>query len=145
MSDVKQLDAEFYQWRVEPVLRVGGPAEMSEPLTFISAATDFRPETEELVEGGSNLVVTEENKGDYIERLCEAHLCGGVRRELQCMLQGFYGLLPLEILRQCRVSPGELALLLSGVRDLDPLDWQQHSTGDGHQVHAWFWEVVTEF
>jgi len=151
MMDVKQLDPEFYRGRVEAVLKEGGleelEAALGEPLTFMSAPSELRPQPEELKDGGANLQVTDDNKIEYVQLLCEAYLCGDVRRELACLHQGFYALLPLQVLRQCNVTPREISVLISGVRDLDPADWRMFSKSNQQAAHVedWFWEIVEEF
>jgi hypothetical protein len=76
MEDVKQLDPDFYRGRVVQVLKQGGLQETEEAiggkLYFMSAATDLHPEPAELIPGGANKEVTEENKLDYVQLLCEA-------------------------------------------------------------------------
>jgi hypothetical protein len=144
MEDVKQLDPAFHSGRVEQVLRPGGPERMSvvlgEPLTFVSSATDLRA----LRPGGETQVVTEDNKTEYVQLLCEDYLCGGIRREIQCLLHGFWDVLPLEVLQRCSLGPRELSLMLSGFASLDPDEWRKHSTAGESKVHNWFWDVVRE-
>jgi len=152
MDDVRSLDPEFFRRRVEAVLAPGGPEALSEllgePLMFTAAASDWRPVeggTEELVAGGAHLEVTEENKVEYVRLLCEDYLCGGVRREIQCLLQGFWDVLPLELLQELEVGPTQLSILISGVDDIDPEEWQLYSSGpEDEPVFDWFWEVVRE-
>jgi len=148
MEDVKQMDPAFYSGRVEKVLRPGGPEQMAvalgEPLTFVSSATDVRPDRKALRPEGETQVVTEDNKIEYVHLLCEDYLCGGIRREIQCLLHGFWDVLPLEVLHQCALGPRELSLMLSGFASLDPDEWREHSTGGASKVHNWFWDVVRE-
>merc|ERR1712107_509978 len=98
--------------------------------------------------GGSQELVNEENKTEYVQLLCEAYLCGGIRRELQCLLTGFWYLLPPDILRQYKVSPWELSALISGIAELDVQDWRKNTETHGSQaapeVEDWFWEIVQE-
>lgn len=147
MSDVQQLDPDFYRCRVEAVLKDGGLEvlyqALGEPLTFMSAPTDLLPQPVELKPGGEQLIVTEENKREYVKLLCEAYVCGGIRREIQCVLQGFWDLLPLQLLRKCLVTPRELSVLISGVQVIDPKEWKRCSRGgEGNQVREWFWDIV---
>lgn len=149
MSDMRQLDPEFYNGRVASVLKAGGLAEVNaalgEPLTFMSAGTESSPNPEELKPNGANILVTDENKTEYVQLLCEAYLCGGIRREIQCLLQGFWDVLPLEVLMASEVKPRELSLLLSGIGDLDPKEWQAMCEGDtSEEQFKWFWQVVQE-
>lgn len=147
MDDVHRLDPDFFRLRVAQVMKNGGLTEMQEalgePLYFLSAPTELRPEPAELKPGGAQIIVTEENKAEYIQLLCEAYLCGDIRRELQCLLQGFWLLFPRELLRQCKVTPRELSILISGIANLDPEEWRRHSDSQrGGQVNEWFWQFV---
>jgi len=150
MGDVRCLDPEFYNLRVARVLAPNGPdrvaAELGEPLTFMSAASEHCVEPRELKPGGAQTKVTEANKTEYVQLLCEAYLCGGIRREIQCLLQGFWDVLPPEVLRDSALGPRELSLLLSGIERLDAEQWRKHSNCGGRetQVHKWFWEIVRE-
>lgn len=148
MGDVRRLDRGFYLTRVEQVLKEGGLAEtataLGEPLTFMSAPTDLRPTSQELKPGGAAEIVTENNLQEYVQLLCEAYLCGSIRRELQCFLQGFWDLLPFDTLNQCEVSACELSVLISGVDSLDPHEWMFHSKSDVSHVCTWFWQLVAE-
>jgi len=159
MADVERLDPAFYRERVAPLLRQGGLAELEaalgEPLTFVSVPTELRPVPEELAPAGSTRQVTEANLTLYLQLLCEAFLCSEIRHELQCLLQGFWDVLPLEALRSSGFSAWDLAALISGTCGLDLGKWRAHSReeredGDdisaevSGQVLAWFWEVVQE-
>jgi E3 ubiquitin-protein ligase HUWE1 len=148
MDDVRQLDPEFYRGRVEAVLRRGGLASLNavldDPLTFMSAASPVHPIPEPLKEGGESIQVSDENKTEYVQLLCEAYLCSGIRREIQSLLQGFYALLPYPTLRHCGVTPRELSILITGIAVLDAHDWRINSYGGDTQVHMWFWELVQD-
>lgn len=149
-EDVRRLDPDFFRGRVEALHGAGAlarlEAALGEPLAFVSAPSDRRPEPEELVPGGVDLVVSEANKAEYLPLLCEAYLCSGVRREIQCLLQGFWELLPLQLLREQDVGPGELSVLIAGIQDLDPRAWRRHSAtpANGGTVCQWFWEILEE-
>jgi len=151
MGDVRQLDPEFYNLRVARVLKPHGVDEITvalgEPLTFLSAASETCLEPQELKPGGAQVAVTDENKTEYVQLLCEAYLCGGIRREIQCLLQGFWEVLPPEVLEPSELRPRELSMLLSGVMILDATEWRKSSSVPEveTQVHRWFWEVVQEF
>jgi len=149
MDDVRRLDPEFYRYRIQPVLDRDGLQNMEsilgEPLKFMSAPTALHPSPIELCEGGGTLAVTEGNKVMYVKLLCEAHLCGSFRKELSCILKGFWEVLPLGTMQRCGIGPGELSLMISGVKDVDPVEWQLCSSEGDTDVHQWFWETVREF
>lgn len=150
---VREADPDFFRHRVETLLRPGGvvdlEAALCEPLTFVSAPTDLRPSPQELVCGGVDIAVTEQNKAEYVRLLCEERICGGVRRELRCFLQGFWDLLPPEVLKAQRVTASELAMFISGHSGLDVDEWRSHShsfdSSEADEVIDWFWMVVERF
>lgn len=161
MDDVRSLDPGFYRARVERILEEGGLAytvrALGEPLTFVSAPTDLRPLPEDLKPGGASEVVTEGNLTEYVQLLCEAYLCGSIRREMQCVLLGFWDLLPFDDLQRCGVGARDLSVLISGQGRLDPHDWRVNSveTGDdavvypqhgggNSQVRVWFWQLLKD-
>lgn len=152
LEDVKCLDLDFYRQRVAPLLQPEGLSEveaaLGEPLTFLSVPTELRP-AEELEPGGSERVVTEENLDRYLMLLCEAFLCGELREELQCLLKGFWDLLPLAMLQKAGVEAGDLSMLLMGSQSLDLVEWRRYSEGSadaaGGSILEWFWEVLKDF
>eukprot|EP00929_Paragymnodinium_shiwhaense_P011782 TRINITY_DN11801_c0_g2_i1.p1 TRINITY_DN11801_c0_g2~~TRINITY_DN11801_c0_g2_i1.p1 ORF type:complete len:615 (+),score=85.79 TRINITY_DN11801_c0_g2_i1:151-1995(+) len=151
VEDIRRLDPEFYQYRLEPILRPDGVATMEaalgEPLTFVSAATELRP-SKELFPGGATTVVTEENKAEYLQLLCEYYLCGETEQQIKMVLQGFWEILPQEDLLAVGLTPRELALLIAGYPCLDVSDWQAHTkiiVDDADvEVVTWFWEILEE-
>lgn len=151
LDDVKCLDPDFYRQRVAPLLRPEGLAEveaaLGEPLTFVSAPTELRP-AEELQPGGAEQVVTEDNLDRYLTLLCEAFLCSELREELQCLLKGFWDVLPLATLQKAGVEASDLSMLLMGSHSLDLMEWRRHTEeveGSGGLVLLWFWEVLKDF
>lgn len=149
MSDVQRLDPEFYRGRVEQVLKEGGLEELrsalDEPLTFVSAPTQHRGDPRELKPDGGDIAVTSKNSVEYVQLLCEDYLCGGIRQELQCLLQGFWDVLPQELLRNCEISPRELSLMISGIACLDAGEWRRYSRTCEGELNAWFWQIVSDF
>jgi len=145
MSDVHGLDPDFYRLRIEPLLGVNGVKEMAElcgvPLTFMSAASELCP-SKELCPGGAEKLVTEENKMEYIRLLAEDYAFGSFRREMQCMQEGFYEVLPLGILEALAITPTELSMMISGIAAIDASDWRTHSDSGSTLIDSWFWEIV---
>ena len=152
LDDVKCLDPDFYRQRVAPLLRPGGlrevEAALGEALTFVSAPTELRP-AEDLEPSGAEQVVTEDNLDRYLMLLCEAFLCSELREELQCLLKGFWDVLPLATLQKAGVEAGDLSMLLMGCHSLDLKEWRRHTEqvddASGGLVLLWFWEVLKEF
>ncbi|CAK0839186.1 unnamed protein product [Prorocentrum cordatum] len=149
-SDVRHLDNDFYRHRIIGLLQEGGveraSAALGEPLTFTSAPTDLMPDTVPLKEGGGEILVTEENKMEYIGLLSEARICAGRRHELQFFVSGFHEVIPVGVLKQAAVGPAELSLLISGVHEYDVAEWRSCAKETGDEiVLGWFWEVVASF
>eukprot|EP00439_Symbiodinium_sp_Y106_P051341 s1649_g6.t2 len=105
-GDVRQLDPDFWVHRVRPLLQPKGveerqreliswgrPAERMDPLTFVSSDGQ-----RELKPGGSTLMVSEENKEEYAQLLCEDFLIGSIRTEIGCLVMGFTELVPEDLL-----------------------------------------------
>jgi len=148
-EDVCRFDHDFFHHRVERTLREEGVAELQqalcEPATFVSAPNSFHCQPQELLPGGEQIEVAEDNKHEYLRLLCESHLCGFARKELSCFLEGFWDLLPLELLRRHDITPQELSALISGSGSPDPSEWRRHSrTASNCQVIEWFWEALHE-
>mmetsp|Transcript_158295 Transcript_158295/g.303754 ORF Transcript_158295/g.303754 Transcript_158295/m.303754 type:complete len:751 (-) Transcript_158295:55-2307(-) len=148
--DVRQLDPDFFNYRVKKVLEPDGirtmNAALGEPLTFVSAATDLVPDPVPLIPGGQKKEVTEENKLEYIDKLSEARLCNGRRRELLFFIEGFHEVIPLEVLKEVSLTPGELSVLISGVQTYDVAQWKANAeANNGEEVVDYFWQVLTDF
>ena len=71
----------------------------------------------ELVENGSNVAVTEENKQQYVNLICEHKMVKSIQHQMDAILKGFYSLVPKEELTIFNST--ELELLISGLPDYD--------------------------
>ncbi|CAD7952288.1 unnamed protein product [Amoebophrya sp. A25] len=101
--------------------------------------------TYDLVPGGRDIEVTNENKEEYIQRMCEFKLLGSVKEQVAAFLEGFHELMPQEI--QIFDSK-ELELLICGLPEIDLEDLRmnteyQNYTATSLQI-VWFWEIVEE-
>lgn len=152
LEDLRALDPDFVRHRVERLMQRGSLAELAalicEPAVFfVSAPTELCPTPQELEPGGAMRRVTEANKAEYARLLCEFRACGDTRRELSCLLHGFWDVLPCELLRFQGVGPEELSALISGSCDPDPEEWRMHSrsspsSGPAAGIVEWFWEAL---
>ncbi|XWS21383.1 hypothetical protein CRYUN_Cryun30bG0050800 [Craigia yunnanensis] len=86
----------------------------------------------ELIPGGRNIKVTEENKHQYVDLVAEHRLTTAIRPQINAFLEGFNELIPRELISI--FNDKELEILISGLPDIDP-----------SPVIQWFWEVVQEF
>ena len=105
----------------------------------------------ELVEGGAEIDVTNENLPAFLEANFKYHLMYRVKPQLAELLLGFYDVIPEPLMTMFDFQ--ELELLMSGLPEIDVDDWmantlyqgQFESRGAQHKSCQWFWEVVREF
>jgi hypothetical protein len=102
----------------------------------------------ELIAGGADVPVTDENKVDYIQRLVEFKMRESVRPQLESFLAGFYSVLPRDSL-EGGFTAGELDVVIAGQPEIDVADLRASTVYLGYarsdQQIVWFWEVVEGF
>jgi E3 ubiquitin ligase SMURF1/2/E3 ubiquitin-protein ligase NEDD4 len=107
--------------------------------------------TFELIEGGSDIPVTDDNKHEYLELSLRHRMLDSIMPQLQSFLKGFYEVLPPDLVSVFDYQ--ELELLMCGLPTLDMDDWKRHTEylgeyhrlGPKHKVIKWFWEVLETF
>lgn len=101
----------------------------------------------ELIPGGRNIRVTEENKHQYVDLVAEHRLTTAIRPQINAFLEGFTELIPRELISIFHDK--ELELLISGLPDIDLDDMRANTEYSGYSaaspVIQWFWEVVQGF
>lgn len=141
-GDVKQLDPDFWNHRVRPLLAPGGAekrqAELREwgmdPVTFTSPDG-----LRELKPGGASIQVVEENREEYSQLLCEDFLIGQVRTEIGCLVMGFHEIVPQLLLQA--LDAEQLRMLVCGVAEINVDEWEAHAIVEGQkQVARWFFD-----
>jgi len=123
--------------------------DLGEKLTFTEEEYDDKsaPRVVELVVGGADKIVTDENKMDYIAALGSYLQTKRVSRKMEAFLDGVHTLVPDTHLAMW--DEGELELLLCGVRDYNVEQMRGNSTVESsrasrfHIVLEWFWIAVT--
>ena len=101
----------------------------------------------DLIPDGRHIPVTEENKEEYVRKVIEYRLTGSVQEQLDSFLQGFYDIVPYDLISI--FDEGELELLISGMPDVDVDDWKANTdyhtyTASSPQIQ-WFWRAVRSF
>uniref|UniRef100_A0A453K5K2 HECT-type E3 ubiquitin transferase n=1 Tax=Aegilops tauschii subsp. strangulata TaxID=200361 RepID=A0A453K5K2_AEGTS len=71
----------------------------------------------ELIPGGRNIRVTEENKHEYVDRVAEHRLTTAIRPQINAFMEGFNELIPRELISI--FNDKEFELLISGLPDID--------------------------
>ncbi|KFH62337.1 E3 ubiquitin-protein ligase NEDD4 [Podila verticillata NRRL 6337] len=100
--------------------------------------------TIDLKEGGSDIIVTEENKKEYVELMTEWRITRRVEEQFKAFAEGFHQLIPQELVTV--FDERELELLMGGISEIDCDDWKKHTDYRGYteqdEVVQWFWKCI---
>jgi E3 ubiquitin-protein ligase HUWE1 len=117
-------------------------------MTFTAEIQKFgRTEDVELIPNGAQIMVTDDNKHDYVRLIAHHRMTAGIFPQIDSFLAGFYELVPPELI--CIFSPTELELLICGLPDVNIDELQMHT--EYHQYRStdpaiqWFWEALRSF
>ena len=66
---------------------------------------------------GANVLVTDDNKRDYVKLVCQMKMTGAIRQQLNAFLEGFYDIIPKKLVSI--FTEQELELLISGLPTID--------------------------
>mmetsp|Transcript_70314 Transcript_70314/g.159032 ORF Transcript_70314/g.159032 Transcript_70314/m.159032 type:complete len:524 (+) Transcript_70314:541-2112(+) len=83
----------------------------------------------ELVPGGASVPVTAANRLEYVRLLSQWHLGSGVAAPLSRLLEGFYTVVPPDLVTVFDYA--ELEFLLCGSQTVDVEDWRRHTDYHG--------------
>ncbi|QDZ25602.1 RCC1-like regulator of chromosome condensation protein [Chloropicon primus] len=105
-------------------------------------------QTYELMPGGADIAVTEENRHKYVDLYVDFLLNESIRTQFNAFKRGFLLLCDGPVLRLFR--PQELEVLVTGTPHLDFKALEENSRYEGNytkdsQVVKWLWQVVSEF
>lgn len=97
LQDFEDVDKEYYntlKWILENSIE--GVVDM----TFSVEIDQFgRPQVYDLVPNGRNIPVTDLNKADYVQKICEYKLCKSIEGQIKAFLKGFNLLIPHKLLK----------------------------------------------
>uniref|UniRef100_A0A8C2PU14 E3 ubiquitin-protein ligase n=1 Tax=Cyprinus carpio TaxID=7962 RepID=A0A8C2PU14_CYPCA len=145
LKDLESIDPEFYNsliWiRDNNIEECGLEMYFSVDMEILGKITSH-----DLKEDGANVLVTEENKEEYIGLMAEWRFSRGVENQTKAFLDGFNEVVPLQWLQY--FDEKELEVMLCGMQEVDLQDWQRntvyrHYTRNSKQI-IWFWQVVKE-
>uniref|UniRef100_A0A8C6M9D2 E3 ubiquitin-protein ligase n=1 Tax=Nothobranchius furzeri TaxID=105023 RepID=A0A8C6M9D2_NOTFU len=145
LKDLESIDPEFYNsliWiRDNNIEECGLEMYFSVDMEILGKITshDLKPD-------GANILVTEENKEEYISLMAEWRFSRGVEGQTKAFLDGFNEVVPLQWLQY--FDEKELEVMLCGMQEVDLQDWQRntvyrHYTRNSKQI-IWFWQLVKE-
>lgn len=144
LVDLKEVDNDLYNslvWILEN--KVDGDKK-----TFTVEIEEFGDrKIIELKEHGYNILLTEENKKQYVDSIVDYKLMFQIEKQLEAFLRGFYTIIPYESIMKFEVF--ELDMLLAGAAEIDVDDWERNTEYTGYNIYdqqiIWFWKVVREF
>ncbi|KAG0679085.1 hypothetical protein C6P42_000225 [Pichia californica] len=145
LKDMESLDLDYYKslvWMLE------------NDITDIIVET-FSVETDDygehkvidLIPNGNKIAVTEENKHEYVKAIVEYRLLTSVKEQMDNFLEGFYSMIPKDLVSI--FDEQELELLVSGLPDIDVDDWKNNTVYTTYLPSSpqvqWFWRAVKSF
>ncbi|XP_048883107.1 E3 ubiquitin-protein ligase HACE1 isoform X2 [Brienomyrus brachyistius] len=143
-QDVASIDPEYaknLQWILDNDI-----SDLGLELTF-SVETDVFGAMEEvpLKAGGTSILVTQDNKAEYVQLVTELRMTRAIQPQINAFLQGFHTFIPPSLIQL--FDEYELELLLSGMPEIDVSDWSRNTEyTSGYDLEEpviqWFWEVV---
>ncbi|XP_067291552.1 NEDD4-like E3 ubiquitin-protein ligase WWP1 isoform X2 [Pseudorasbora parva] len=145
LKDLESIDPEFYNsliWiRDNNIEECGLEMFFSVDMEILGKITSH-----DLKEDGANVLVTEDNKEEYIGLMAEWRFSRGVESQTKAFLDGFNEVVPLQWLQY--FDEKELEVMLCGMQEVDLQDWQRntvyrHYTRNSKQI-IWFWQLVKE-
>nr|XP_060631542.1 NEDD4-like E3 ubiquitin-protein ligase WWP1 isoform X2 [Anolis sagrei ordinatus] len=145
IKDLESIDTEFYNSLIW--IRDNNIEECNLEMYFcVDMELLGKVTSHELKSGGSNLLVTEENKEEYIGLMAEWRFSRGVQEQTKAFLDGFNEVVPLQWLQY--FDEKELEVMLCGMQEVDLADWQRntvyrHYTRNSKQI-MWFWQFIKE-
>jgi len=112
---------------------------------FVTALPDG--EEIELVPGGKEMKITDNNKEEYIKLILEWHGKKSIEPKLKALFDGIFQVVPKKIFKILTIE--ELEMILYGLPFIDVNDWETTTIYKGafyknHQTIRWFWEVIKE-
>eukprot|EP00535_Pseudo-nitzschia_heimii_P005716 CAMPEP_0197189868 /NCGR_PEP_ID=MMETSP1423-20130617/20545_1 /TAXON_ID=476441 /ORGANISM="Pseudo-nitzschia heimii, Strain UNC1101" /LENGTH=880 /DNA_ID=CAMNT_0042642105 /DNA_START=453 /DNA_END=3095 /DNA_ORIENTATION=- len=152
-KDLESIDEEYYNnlKQLRSMHENGDDISMlSLDFTMTFEMMGIRKEVE-LVKGGSEIEVTNENFPEYVEACLKYKLMGCVKPQLNELLLGFFDVIPEPLLTIFDYQ--ELELIMCGLPHIDLDDWKAHTEYSGayeelrihHPTVEWFWETLEEF
>ncbi|KAK9489405.1 hypothetical protein V1508DRAFT_464960 [Lipomyces doorenjongii] len=145
LKDMETLDLEYYKslvWMLEN--------DITDVITETMSleADDYGDKKIiDLVPNGRDISVTEENKHEYVRLVVGYRLLTSVEEQLESFLNGFYDIVPKDLI--AIFNEQELELLISGLPDIDVDDWRNNTVYQNYSPSSpqiqWFWRAVRSF
>ncbi|XP_015254845.1 PREDICTED: E3 ubiquitin-protein ligase NEDD4 isoform X2 [Cyprinodon variegatus] len=142
LQDMESVDSEYFnslKWILE-----NDPEDLDLRFT-IDEELFGETHQHDLKPDGSEIVVTNENKDEYIDLVMQWRFVNRIRKQMTAFKDGFFELIPKDLIKI--FDENELELLMCGLGDVDVNDWRQNTKYKGgycgdHVVIQWFWKTV---
>lgn len=101
--------------------------------------------TIELKKNGSNIILTEENKKEYLDLLLKYYL-KRTKKQIKALQEGLQLFVPIDMLKEY-FQPEEIQLVLGGISEIDVKDMEANTEYQGGYTASstcikWFWEII---
>ncbi|XP_037545627.1 E3 ubiquitin-protein ligase NEDD4a isoform X2 [Nematolebias whitei] len=142
LQDMESVDSEYFnslKWILE------NDPEVLDLMFTIDEELFGETHQHELKPGGSEIVVTNENKKEYIHLVMQWRFVHRVQKQMTAFKDGFFELIPQDLIQI--FDENELELLMCGIGDVDVNDWRKNTKYKNgyaaeHKVIHWFWKTV---
>ncbi|XP_022068697.2 E3 ubiquitin-protein ligase NEDD4-like isoform X1 [Acanthochromis polyacanthus] len=142
LQDMESVDSEYFNslmWILE-----NDPTDLDLRFT-IDEELFGQTHQHELKPGGTEIVVTNENKKEYIHHVMQWRFVNRIQKQMTAFKEGFFELIPQDLIQI--FDENELELLMCGLGDVDVNDWKantkyKNSYSSNHVVIQWFWKTV---
>jgi hypothetical protein len=146
-TDIEAIEPEYYK-SLKQILEFSLQDLGLLDLTFSTESLNFgKLETVDLIPNGRRIPVTEENKFEYVQLITHHRMTAAIKSQIDCFLDGFYELVPADLISI--FSPQELELLICGLPDVDledlAVNTDYHQYKENDEIIHWFWEVLHGF
>lgn len=142
-EDMEAIDPDYYR-NLKTILEYD-LEDIGLELTFSIEDHSFgRSRVIDLIPNGRQTHVTEENKAEYVQLVCQHRMTTSIHSQIKAYLAGFYELVSPEMISI--FNPKELELLISGLPDIDVSDLKKntvyHDWKATDKEIGWFWNCV---
>ncbi len=120
---------------------------LEQPFTFENQLFDQNT-TIELIPNGYDIIVDDENKNDFVAKVCEMKMHRQISDEIASFLKGFYHVMPVDALDI--FSASEFQILIAGIPTINVEDMKKTAifncfTNEVEYLKDWLWEILLEF
>jgi hypothetical protein len=134
IQDLKYFDQELWQ----SIDHITNKGTKGLDLTFTAGKI-------ELKSNRKAIIVIDKNKNEFCKLFADYLMTKSISLRLQSFLNGFYSLIPRELVSV--LDSDELELFFCGDSAIDVEDWKSNTTykdfyNKNHQIIKWFWEII---